>query len=171
LSRSRWGGTGGTTAPAGVTALVGRYIGQGDIGAAKRRAYMAMACAAAYMTLMGVIFLVFRRPLIALFRPEPEVIAAGSAILIYVAVFQFADAVGILSSGALKGAGDTKFPAIAQVVIAWFFFLPLVFYFGRADVWGLHGAWLTATVYIWIYDIVLFWRFLSERWRKINVFA
>lgn len=156
----------------GVTTLVGRYIGQGDIPAAKRRAYLGMACACAYMTAMGALFFIFRRPLIDLFAkaPDPEYTHAGVIIISYVALFQFSDAIGILSSGALRGAGDTKFPAIVQVITAWLFFLPLVYYLGKPEVWGLHGAWIGATIYIWIYDAVLFWRFVSERWRRINIF-
>ncbi len=154
----------------GVTALVGRHIGMGDIHGAKRRAYVSMAAAACYMTFMALLFLIFRRPLIELFSKDPEVVHAGMIILGYVALFQMADAIGILSSGALKGAGDTNFPVIAQGVLAWGFFLPVVFYLGRASVWGIHGAWLAATVYIWLYDIVLFVRFRGEKWRKIDIF-
>lgn len=156
----------------GVTALVGRYIGKKDFAGAKRRAYLGMACACAYMTVMGVIFFLFRRSLIGLFLsgPRPEVIAAGSISLGYIALFQFSDSIGMLSAGALKGAGDTRFPAIVQIVTAWFFFLPLVFYLGAPERLGLQGAWLAATLYIWIYDILLFWRFRSERWRKIDIF-
>jgi MATE family multidrug resistance protein len=154
----------------GLTALVGRYIGQGDYRAAKRRTYLGMACACCYMTVMGTLFYIFRRPLIGLFRQEPAVIAAGSLILTYIPLFQFADAFGIVSAGALKGAGDTRFPAVAQIVFAWLLFLPLVFVLGNPRVGGLRGAWTAATVYIWIYDLVLLWRFLGGRWRRINIF-
>jgi Na+-driven multidrug efflux pump len=75
-----------------------------------------------------------------------------------------------VSAGALKGAGDTRFPAIAQIVFAWLFFLPLVFVLGNPRVGGLRGAWAAATIYIWVYDLVLLWRFVGERWRKINIF-
>jgi putative MATE family efflux protein len=155
----------------GVTALVGRYIGQGDYRAAKRRAFLGMACACCYMSVMGTVFYIFRQPLIGLFRHEPEVIAAGSLILAYIPLFQFADAFGIVSAGALKGAGDTRFPAVAQIVFAWLFFLPLVFVLGNPHAGGLRGAWAAATVYIWAYDLVLLWRFVGERWRKINIFG
>ena len=162
----------------GVTALVGRHIGMGDIPGAKRRAYVSMVLAGVYMTVAGIIFVVFRESLIGLFlsgatasADQRETLQAGGTILIYVALFQFADGIGILSAGALKGAGDTRFAALAQIVLAWFVFLPAVFYLGRPEVLGIHGAWLAATGYIWIYDAVLFWRFRSERWKKIDIFA
>ncbi len=124
------------------------------------------------MTVMGASFFLFRRPLIGLFLADarPEVIAAGSISLCYIALFQFSDSIGILSAGALKGAGDTKYTAVVQILIAWLFFLPLVFYLGKPEVWGLHGAWLAATIYIWIYSALLFRRFVSEKWRKIDIF-
>ena len=129
-----------------------------------------MGSACVYMTFMGIVFLAFRDPLIRLFSQRPEVVEVGKTVLVYAAMFQFSDAIGILSHGALKGAGDTKFPAIMSALVAWFFFLPLGYYLGKPAVLGLHGAWLAATVYIWILDIILFWRFVSERWRKIDIF-
>ena len=62
------------------------------------------------------------------------------------------------------------FPAVAQIVFAWLFFLPLVFVLSSPSHGGLRGAWTAATIYIWVYDLVLFWRFVGERWRKINIF-
>ena len=53
----------------------------------------------------------------------------------------------------------------------WLFFLPLVFCLERPDVWGFQDAWLGATIYIVIYDAVLFWRFLGNRRLKTDVFA
>lgn len=154
----------------GITALVGRHIGEGQIPLAKRAAYLGMACACAYMTFNAIIFFIFRRPLIGLFQDDPAVIAAGAVSLTYIALFQFSDSIGIISAGALKGAGDTRFTAIAQIVCAWIFFLPLVIILGNPNVWGLHGAWIAATIYIWIFDIILFLRFRSEAWRKIDIF-
>jgi len=154
----------------GVTALVGRHIGRQDIPGAKRRAYLGMAAAASYMTLMAAIVVTFRGPLMQLFNDTPDVIRAGSVILLYAALFQFSDAIGILSGGALRGAGDTRFPAIVNSAVAFLFFLPLASVLGRPQVWGLHGCWIAATLYIWIIDVILFWRFASERWRKINIF-
>ena len=159
----------------GVCALVGRHIGQGDIPGAKRRAYLSMGAACAYMTLMGILFVIFREPLIGLFMKEadrtPEVLRVGGIILCYTALFQFSDAIGILSHGSLKGAGDTRFPAIAALLVAWFFFLPAAAILGRPDVLGIHGAWAATVVYVWILDIVFFWRFVSGRWQKIDIFA
>jgi MATE family multidrug resistance protein len=155
----------------GVTALVGRHVGEGYIPRAKRVTYVSMVLACAYMTAMGLVFFLFRRPLVAAFNDDPAVVSAGSVVLLYVALFQFSDSIGIISYGGLKGTGDTKWPAIVSAVTAWLLFLPLGMILGRPDALGLHGAWLAATVYIWLIDGLYLWRFVSERWRRIDIFA
>ena len=167
----------------GLTALVGRRIGEGNIAGAKRCAYVAMALASTYMTLMGLTAVLLRRQVLALFSPlvltttmglwrmpDDSVIRAGGIILMYAALFQFSDAIGILSFGALKGAGDTAVPALMQMALAFAFFLPLAWFIGAPERWGVHGCWIAATVYIWAIDGALFWRFVSEGWRKIDIF-
>jgi len=154
----------------GVTALVGRYVGRKDIAGAKRQAYLGMGIACSYMTVLVVTTVIFRRPLLQLFSEKPEVIRVGSIIIMYFALFQFSEALGMISRAALQGAGDTKFPAIALPLVAFLFFLPLGFYIGRQDVWGLHGCWIATTAYAWIVNAILLWRFISERWRKIDIF-
>jgi Na+-driven multidrug efflux pump len=57
---------------------------------------------------------------------------------------------------------------VAQIVLAWSFFLPLVFLLAHFK--GLPGAWAAAAIYIWAYDLVLLWRFMGGRWRQINIF-
>ncbi len=51
----------------------------------------------------------------------------GSVLLRLVAVYTVFDTMFIIYSGALKGAGDTRFAMWAQVAIAWFFFVPPVY--------------------------------------------
>jgi MATE family, multidrug efflux pump len=157
----------------GISALVGRHIGEKHIRRAKRVAYIGMGLAASYMGAMGTIFVLNRHSLIALFVKGGDgsgVISAGAVILCYGVLYQIVDGIGIIAYGALKGAGDTRFPAWCSAIVAWCFFVPAGLYFGRADVYGLHGAWISAVIYVWILDVVFFSRFVSERWRKINIF-
>ncbi len=155
----------------GVSVLVGKYIGARNFDVAKRRFYSSLALGMLYMTTMGLIFLLFRHDLIRLFRDESDVVLAGGTILIFAAIFQAFDGLGIISQGALRGAGDTRFPAIVTIVCGWCIFVPLGFLLTRGIHWGVAGAWAAATIDILIIGIVCFARFLSERWRSINIFA
>ncbi|HUT34759.1 MAG TPA: MATE family efflux transporter [Planctomycetota bacterium] len=163
----------------GITVLVGQYIGRSDIPAAKRMAYLGVRLAIAYMFLMGLAFVAFRGPLMSFFVPnDPSVAAsdraailqAGRTMLLLAAVFQAFDALGIVSMGALRGAGDTRFPAVVCVALAWGLLLPLGYLLTYTAGLGYVGAWLASAIHIAVVGTILFWRFASEAWRKIDIF-
>lgn len=154
----------------GITVLVGQYIGRRDIPAAKRRAYVGIGLAMVYMCLCGLLFVLFRRPIIRFFRSDPDIVEAGSYMLILAAIFQAFDALGIMSHGALRGAGDTKIPAIIDVAAGWLLLIPLGYVLTFVLKLDYIGAWGAAAVQIAIVGFVFFWRFDSEAWRKIDIF-
>jgi len=153
-----------------LTALVGQWIGRGNVRRAVARYKTALKIGGAYMTFMGVVFVVFRHNLIALFRGEPEVVDLGGKFLIFAAAFQFFDAITIVTSGALKGAGDTKWPMVAQVLAAWCVFLPLGYFLAFHTRLGALGGWAAAAAYIWLLGAALFCRFFSGKWKRIDIF-
>ena len=155
----------------GVTVLVGQSVGRRDIPTAKRRAYAGMGLAMLYMTLMGVLFVVFRGQIIRLFRSDAVIVEAGSKMLILAAVFQAFDALGIVSYGALRGAGDTRFPAIVDVASGWLLLLPLGYALTFPLGMGYVGAWAAAAFMIAVVGSIFFLRFVGEAWRKIDIFA
>ncbi len=168
-----------------TTALVGRAIGAGDLDLAKRRAREAVLLAAVWMGACGLVFWLWREPLIALFLREvppvgyssdqlatlqQEILTIGGRILVLAAVFQVADAVGIVYTGALRGAGDTVWPMVATMVTSWV----AVVGGGVAIVsaWpelGAAGPWIAATVYVFILGGLVAWRFESGAWRSIDL--
>jgi len=154
----------------GVTALVGRHIGEGDFARAHRRYHAALVLGIGYMTFMGAVFFLFRHGLIGIFRAEPEIVTAGATILIFAAIFQAFDGLGIITHGALRGAGDTVFPAAVAIIMSWLVFLPLGYFLTQVVDWGVAGAWLAATVNIILVSVILFARFSGGKWREIDVF-
>ncbi|MFP4057439.1 MAG: MATE family efflux transporter [Candidatus Brocadiia bacterium] len=154
----------------GVTVLVGQYIGRRDIPAAKRRAYLGVGMAMGYMVCMGLLFVIFRTSIVRLFRDEPAIVEAGSTMLVLAAVFQAFDALGIVCNGALKGAGDTRFPVVVGIASGWGVLLPLGYLLTYPLGLGYVGAWSAAAIHIALVGSLFFWRFASEAWRKIDIF-
>ncbi len=163
----------------GITVLVGQYIGRRNIPAAKRMAYLGIKIAMAYMLIMGLVFVLFPGPLMSLFLSQKAtalaadraaILAAGRTMLLLAAIYQAFDALWIVSIGALRGAGDTRFPAVVCIGLAWGLLLPLGFLLTRTLHWGYVGAWLAAAIHIAVGGVILFWRFASEAWRKIDIF-
>lgn len=152
-----------------ATQLTGQWIGRGRADIAKKRAWTALAIGASYMATMGLLLYVFWRPLLSIFRTEPEVLLWGHRIIIWAALFQVFDAIGIVCYGALKGAGDTLWPAVVVIGSAYVVFLPMGLLFSRGLGLEAPGAWMGATVHIILIAVLIFWRFHTEKWRKFQI--
>jgi MATE family multidrug resistance protein len=160
-----------------ATAIVGKYIGMGRHDLAERRAWLALAVAAAYMGLCGLMFVVFRADLVRLFiehdtPPDQaqELIRLGSWMLIATACFQLFDASAMVMSGALRGAGDTVFPGLATVAASWV----IIVGGGSFMTWKFPqleslGAWIAAATYIFSLCVMLVGRFLTGKWKSIKL--
>jgi len=156
----------------GIAPIVGQWIGRGEIAIAKARTYTAMRLAMGYMFVMGLVMGIFGRTLMQrVFSNDPEVIELGGLLLICAAIFQTFDAINIVASGALRGAGDTRWMAVISILAAYGVFLPVAYVFAYPGGMGAFGAWIGATIYIIGLSGLLFWRFSGERWREINIFS
>ncbi len=160
-----------------VTSLVGKYIGAGDPDTAVARARFGVGLAAGYMTVCALIFFVFRHPLVSIFvsgdaTPEQaaNIIAIGGRLMICAAVFQTFDAIAIVYSGALRGAGDTVWPGVITMIYSWLFIVGagyalVVFAPGLESI----GPWIGAASFIIAIGVTMAWRFESGRWRSIKL--
>jgi len=154
-----------------LTALVGRYIGEGRVELAIQRVYEGVFLATGYMALMGAIYFLFGAPLMALFNTDPLVIHLGSNILLCAAVFEIFDGMGITFAGALRGAGDTHRIATITVGLLLGVFAPLSLgSVAFTDLQSL-GPWLAGTVNVILLGLALWWRFAQGKWQEINIFA
>ncbi|MEX2219379.1 MAG: MATE family efflux transporter [Phycisphaerales bacterium] len=159
------------------TALVGKYMGMGRPDLAARRARLGLAVAMVYMGVCGAVFIVFREPLIGFFVQDhtppgdrDTLIRLGSLFLIATATFQLFDAVAMVLSGSLRGAGDTVAPGIATVVLSWLFIVAGGEAMTRLFP-GLEslGAWIAAASYIGVLSLYFGLRFARGKWRSIRL--
>ncbi len=156
----------------GIAAIVGQWIGRGDIARAKSRTYTTIGIASAYMVFMGAVFALFGGVLIrVVFNADAEVASLGHKMLILAAFFQAFDAVNIICMGALRGAGDTRWMMYMTFIMSYGVCLPLAMIFGFVLKGEAFGAWIGATIFIVLLSGVLFRRFRGEGWRDINIFT
>jgi MATE family multidrug resistance protein len=156
---------------AAATAVVGQWIGRGDIDTAKARAYTAVKVGMAFMLCAALCFAIFGGTLMRVFSEDPEVIQLGRFLLILAAIFACFDAVSIVLIGALRGAGDTRWIMWALTAGAYLVNLPLAWLFAVPLELGAGGAWIGATIYVISLSGVVLWRFRSEKWRNIRIFT
>jgi MATE family multidrug resistance protein len=149
--------------------LVGRYVGAGDPASAERSFRTALALAGALGGSVALLFLTVPELLLGLYSEDADVLALGGPLLALGAGFQLLDALGITSSGALRGAGDTRWPFLMQASLAWFVFLPAAWVFGISLGGGLTGAWAGGLVYVTALAVAFVWRFRAGAWRRIRI--
>jgi MATE family multidrug resistance protein len=149
--------------------LVGRYVGAGDPAAAERSFRTALALAGALGAAVALLFVTIPETLLGLFSHDADVLALGGPLLALGAAFQLLDALGIASAGALRGAGDTRWPFLAQAGLAWFVFLPSAWLLGITFGGGLTGAWAGGLVYVAGLATAFVWRFRAGAWRRIRI--
>lgn len=143
----------------GATAVrVGHAVGAGL--SPRRAGVLGILLGAAIMGGSAVLFTAIPRLLIGAFTPDATVIAIGVPLLGIAAVFQLFDGVQAVAAGALRGAGDVRFPFLANLAAHWLLGLPLAVGLAFGLDLGVRGLWLGLTVGLVAIAVLLTSRFL-----------
>jgi MATE family multidrug resistance protein len=115
--------------PLGISSAAAVRVGQGlgarDVHAAARAGWTALLFGAYFMSCAGLTLLTFAHPIARIYTPQLEVVHAGAVLLIVAAVFQLFDGLQVVATGALRGAGNTRTPMLANLFGYWVIGLPL----------------------------------------------
>lgn len=132
--------------PLGVSgaaaAVVGRAIGRGDLQTARRDAVAAIVCGVGFMCISAVVFIAAPRQLTALYTAEAATVAVAVALIPLAGWFQVFDGLQAVTSGVLRGTGDTRVPAILHMVAFWGIGIPLGYYLGFHTPYRERGLWI-----------------------------
>jgi MATE family multidrug resistance protein len=153
--------------------LVGEAIGRHAKDEVPRIVRLTAGVAMAWMTSIGLLYLVFPAPLMGLFEPRDVkagvLLATGATMLRLASVWQLFDAAAMALSEALRAAGDTAWCMIMRIVLAWGVFTPVAW----AAVFVFGGGVLTVMIaligYICLLAVAFYLRFASGRWRQIEL--
>jgi len=150
---------------------VGFAIGEGDPDRAMRQTRVAMRLTGVYMGAVGLLLVVGGYPLMWLFNKDPAVIHAGQLVLVGAAVFQVFDAMSITYMNSLRGAGDTRWPAVVVFLCCWVIFVGGgVLVRSLLPQLGLIGPWAMCATYIIVLGLLLRGRWRGGAWRRIRLF-
>jgi multidrug resistance protein, MATE family len=118
---------------------VGYAVGEGR--SARRPGLLGLAVGATYMGVTSLVFFLVPAFLVGLFTTDARVTGTAVALMRVAMLFQVFDGVQSVAAGALRGAGDVKFPFWANVGAHWVVGGPLAlllcFRFGM----GAPGLW------------------------------
>jgi putative MATE family efflux protein len=154
---------------AAAAALVGQNLGADDADLAERSGWESNRLAVYLMSVCGLAIFLAARPIAALFVDDASVVSDGVSFIRTLAAAQPLMAIDFTIGGALRGAGDTRFPLLA--VFIGFYGCRLGLAYLAADVLHLTLPWVW---YALIGDYVAraglkAWRFRSGRWKHIKV--
>ena len=139
--------------------LIGRYLGAGDLDAARRSHRSAVVLALGFALVVAVLFLSVPEALLGLFTGDRDVLHLARPLLALGALFQLVDVLGHVAGGSLRGAGDTRWPFLAHACLAWLVRVPAVCLGAIVLEGGVLGAWVGELVYAALLGALLMRRF------------
>lgn len=149
--------------------LTGQSLGAKNPDRAEQSAWAALWQGLAIMALMGVVFYVFAPQFAHFFTKDPQVHALAVAYLRISALAEPFLALGMILTGALNGAGDTRAPALVSVLTMWGVRLPLAFLAAHTWGFGAHGAWWAMAASTAVGGIAAVALFKWGRWKRATV--
>jgi putative MATE family efflux protein len=164
--------------------LAGQYIGARDLVRARRSVVMACAVASAIMVVAGIIFYVAATPLASFFLGgrSNEVVPLAARLLRIVAYAMLPLAVTMVLTGALRGAGDTRWPLVLNLLGIVLLRVPVAILLSHDAVsipllgttltgagLGVVGAWYAAVIDIVARCLLMIGRFRQDAWQRIEV--
>lgn len=154
-----------------ATTLTGQFLGAGDPHRAGRSVLSACLTAVALMTATGVVLFAAAGPIVGVFvaADQTEVARAAASLLRIVSFSMPALALTMVLSGALRGAGDTRWPLLLNFLGLLGVRIPAAYVLSHYLGYGVEGAWYAMLADLWIRCLLIGWRFAHGGWKQIDV--
>jgi MATE family multidrug resistance protein len=152
-----------------VTTLVGQSLGAKRPDDAKKSTEEALLQCGIVMIILGAILVAFPTWFLQLFTLDMNVVEAGRFPLQTAGIIQLAFALNMIFSGALRGAGDTRWPLYIKLISTWGVRLPVTVVIVGWLGYGLPGIWFAMSLDFTIQGMLAAWRFKTGKWQQIEV--
>ena len=154
---------------AAAAALVGQNLGSKNPQRAEHSAWMSTGLAVVMMSVCGVVLYLAATPIAKLFVDDQAVVIDSVSFIHALALSQPLMAIDFTLGGALRGAGDTKFPLISVLVafygcrLGWAYVVTYVVHASLPWLWAaIFGDYIARS-------ILKSWRLKSGSWKHIRV--
>lgn len=153
-----------------ASTLVGQNLGAGLPKVAERLGWRSAINAVAVMGGLGLVIIVFARPLANVFGAVgQETIDLTVSFIWILGAAQPAMAVEFALGGGLRGAGDTRFPLVVVLTGLLVFRLGLAVVVAKPLFGTVEAVWCCLLADWSVKAVLLSWRFASGRWKRIEV--
>ena len=146
---------------------VGHRVGAGDASGARRAGLVAIGLGATFEGVAALLLLAAPHVAIGLYLDptlpgNAETFAIAINLIQVAVVFQVADGVQAVASGALRGLGDTRVPFLLATAGYWGIGFPTAWLLTMRAGWGAAGAWWGLAASLMVVAILLTCRFLRR---------
>jgi putative MATE family efflux protein len=152
-----------------ATTLVGQGLGANRPELAEKFGWETRKIGMFVAGTIGILFVIFAPYIMMLYTNEQAVVEQGAVALRVIGLVQVAQATQFILAGALRGAGDTKYPLYAMFIGVWGFRVALCLLFVLVFEWGILGAWLAIAIDQIVRSFIIFFRYKSGKWKTIKV--
>jgi len=158
-----------------VSILVGQNIGASNPERAEKITESGFIIVFTYMVILAICYVVipdiFIKPFS--FKADPfefkKIYQISVILLRFVAFYSLFDAMNVVFSSALRGAGDTRFIMAAVAILSIFVLILPSYIFIILLGKGIYAGWTIATIYVVLLALMFFLRFKHGKWKKISV--
>jgi putative MATE family efflux protein len=147
-----------------AAALVGQYLGAGNFRMAKRAVLVCTAIAIVLMGSLGIVFMLFGRPLTEFISSQSLHVSLVPELLFICGLTQVFFAISMVVRQALRGAGDTVWTFTITTVACYGIRLPAAWILGVELGYGLVGVWVGLCGEIAVRAMLFLARFLHGGW-------
>jgi putative MATE family efflux protein len=154
---------------AAAATMIGQNLGAHQPDRARRAGHEAALQCGLLSATVGVLFLIGANGIFTLMHKDPLVREVGVTPFRLVACFQPMLAISIVYVGALRGAGDTRFPLVATTLGQTLVRLPLAYLFGIVLHAGLFGAWAAMCTDFVVRGVIVATHFARGKWIKLQI--
>lgn len=146
--------------------LVGQNLGAGQPDRAERAVWFTARLNTLLLGIVGVVFVVFARPIVGLLASDPEVVAVAATCLRIVAASYVFWGFGLVTVVAFNGAGDTTTPTWINFLVYWLVQLPLAWGLAVPAGLGPQGVFVTVAVCQTLMAVVGVLAFRRGSWKN-----
>jgi len=153
-----------------AASMVGQNIGARQPGRAMSAAWAATWQGIGVMGAIGLMFVVFSRPIAWFFADgNPYVTPLAASYLWINGLSEPFLAMGMVLTGALQGAGETRLPTLASILTLWVIRLPLTWLLAITFNMGSVGAWIAMSSSTVLSGLAILAIFKWNKWTQRKV--
>jgi len=151
--------------------LAGQYLGAGDRHGARRSVLTACTLGGGIMTAIGLLMYFEADRLVDFFLSAEQfgVPEASAPLLRIISFAMLPLAIMNVLTGALRGAGDTRWPLLITLIGFLGVRMPLAYWLCFTLGWGVSGAWYAMTTDLALRCGLIVARFCQGGWQKLDV--